>query len=902
MGTSLEAGTSFAHYRIVGPLGAGGMGEVYKALDTTLERAVAIKILPPALIRNEERLRRFVQEAKAASSLNHPHIVTIHEIGEATVASTGDAASEVIHYIAMELVDGVTLKRKIYSEHADLRTILGYLAQAADGLAKAHAAGIVHRDLKPENVMVSNDGFAKVLDFGLAKLTGRTGPNSSGASSTAVWNDSTREGVIMGTVAYMSPEQVQGRAVDHRTDIFSFGAMLYEAATLQRPFAADSDIDVMHRILHDKPAPVDELNPSVPSELRRVIRRCLAKDPDKRYQSMKDLAIELRELVDEYDELSTGPSSHSSVSSTSAAMAVSPPNRRPVLIALTIASLITIGAIGFGLYSLRRNAPPTGSTVSPFSAMEIQRLTGSGTAEDAAISPDGRYVVFVNREPDARYSLFVRQVATGSDVRILEPGPVIRAVKFSPDGSYVYFIQAEPTTSGPNYSWLYRIPSLGGDARKLLWDVDTAPSFSPDGRQLVFGRGLPQENENAVVIANIDGTGERVLSSLTRFRPPVAPQWSPDGATIATVLFKPPLGFEATPALIDVATGKLTELGDSAWWDVSDMAWMPDGSSLLMTCFREGTGRLQIWRQPRSGEAPTRITNDFNEYDELSLTADGKTLAAAHARYTTTLRVGPAADPSGGRIIRDPAGGILTELDAAPSGQIAVQIYRDTASDIGFMENSEAPIRKLTTDQKSYHPSISADGRTIAFVSERSGTPHVYLVDADGSRARQLTNGSGEILPVISPDGSTVVYQAEGSIWLVSTAGGTPRKIQDRPLYRFDISPDSRHLAFQYWLTEAGTTTSRLRAEPLAGGEPLVDVSAPSSPFLRWTPDGNGISYVSVGDGQVKVVVQPLAGGEPVVLTRPGAQHIESYDWASTGDLLTITSDTTSDIVLITDF
>jgi hypothetical protein len=278
-----------ARYRLLSLLGAGGMGEVYLARDEALGRSVALKILPPELVRNEERVRRFVQEAKAASSLSHPHIVAIHEIGEAEVrpergaedaagASAGPATH--VHFIAMELVSGRTLRDLIHKDRTDLQTLVRHLAQAAEGLAKAHAAGIVHRDLKPENIMVSSDGYAKVLDFGLAKLTEAGGGADLTTAPTELAR-TTAAGVILGTVGYMSPEQVQGRTVDHRSDIFSFGCILYEAAARQRPFQADSDIETLHRILKERPAPLDELNTQVPGELRRLVRRCLAKSPDQ---------------------------------------------------------------------------------------------------------------------------------------------------------------------------------------------------------------------------------------------------------------------------------------------------------------------------------------------------------------------------------------------------------------------------------------------------------------------------------------------------------------------------------------------------------------------------------------------------------------------------------------------
>src|SRR5262245_21311945 len=303
------------------------MGEVYIAQDETLGRTVALKILPPGLVRNEERVRRFVTEAKSASSLNHPNIVTIYEIGSDRVqharggapgagdsGAAGSDAAEPVHFISMELVAGQTLDQLIHHERTDLRTLLGHLAQAAEGVAKAHAAGIVHRDLKPGNIMISKDGFAKVLDFGLAKLTERavTDAERTSAPTEAA---ATGAGVVMGTVGYMSPEQVQARTVDHRSDIFSLGCILYEAATRRRPFVADSDVEVMHQILKEKPPPVESLNPDVPGEVRRLIRRCLAKSPEQRFQSMKDLAIDLRELVEEWETLSTAmPSGRTAVS------------------------------------------------------------------------------------------------------------------------------------------------------------------------------------------------------------------------------------------------------------------------------------------------------------------------------------------------------------------------------------------------------------------------------------------------------------------------------------------------------------------------------------------------------------------------------------------------------------
>lgn len=319
---------TISHYRIVSKIGSGGMGEIYKALDTRLDRYVALKILPADLVQDPDRVRRFVQEAKAASALNHPNIVTIHEVGHvepesnlqtkllSEISADSSSASEyektlqvepvrpsTIHYITMEYIDGETLRAKIHEENIDLKKLLEYLIQVSEGLVKAHAAGIIHRDLKPDNIMISQDGYAKILDFGLAKLVEATRPLNDDTGAATALAQNTRSGVVMGTVNYMSPEQAQGKSLDQRSDIFSFGCILYEVATGHKPFQGDSLIDTMHKIVYAQPPPITDLNPNCPADLQRIVRKALAKDPEARYQSIKEVAIDLREVV---HELSSG--------------------------------------------------------------------------------------------------------------------------------------------------------------------------------------------------------------------------------------------------------------------------------------------------------------------------------------------------------------------------------------------------------------------------------------------------------------------------------------------------------------------------------------------------------------------------------------------------------------------
>jgi eukaryotic-like serine/threonine-protein kinase len=305
-------GERVSHYDIILKLGTGGMGEVYLAQDTKLDRKVALKILPADVASNHDRMERFVREAKSAAALNHPNIAHIYEIGEYQGAS----------FIAMEYIDGVTLREEIHHARTELKKMLKYLQQVAEGLSKAHAAGIVHRDLKPDNIMITRDLYAKILDFGLAKLTEQTPqPSSSEAvdkdAPTAVMlKQLSTPGVIMGTVGYMSPEQAQGRNVDQRSDIFSFGCMLYETATGLRPFESDSVIDTLHKILHSAAPPIKDANPSAPIDLQRIVRRCLAKDPDERYQSIREVAIELRDLRRELEDAAESNTTSSAIGST----------------------------------------------------------------------------------------------------------------------------------------------------------------------------------------------------------------------------------------------------------------------------------------------------------------------------------------------------------------------------------------------------------------------------------------------------------------------------------------------------------------------------------------------------------------------------------------------------------
>ncbi len=523
----ISPGSRFDRYEILSKLGSGGMGEVYLAQDTKLDRKVALKILPAEVASDQQRMRRFVQEAKAAAALNHPNIAHVYEISEA----------EGVPFIAMEYVEGKTLREKIHRERTELRKLLKYLQQVADGLAKAHAAGIVHRDLKPDNVMIARDNYAKILDFGLAKLIEPQSPAGSQTKGQTISDAATVEfeqhsvpGTVLGTAGYMSPEQAQGRTaeIDHRSDIFSFGCLLFEAVTRHKPFESDSKVKTLYKIVYEPAPPITDFKPSAPLELQRIIRRCLAKDVDERYQTIKDVAIELKELRRELDrgaELdTTSPpssvgsdvaatqgdprSSASTVEGTSATYESSPTasissaefiargiklHKNGIALAL-VGLLLAVGAISFVWYKFINTEPRT----EPFRAMKITRLTTGGKIGNAlirgytSISPDGKYVVFRTTE-GGKDSLVGRQVLTGSLVKIVsDVEGKIGGTTFSRDGEFIYYSLFDKQNA---LGVLYQVPALGGTARRVMGGVTSPVTFSPDDKQLAFVRASASESE-----------------------------------------------------------------------------------------------------------------------------------------------------------------------------------------------------------------------------------------------------------------------------------------------------------------------------------------------------------------------------------------------------------------------
>jgi serine/threonine protein kinase/Tol biopolymer transport system component len=894
MDHTLQAGDRISHYRIVGALGSGGMGEVYLAQDLTLERSVALKVLPPRLVRNEERLRRFVIEAKAASSLNHPSIVTIYEIGSGTIEREGDASAPT-HFIAMERIDGHTLAELIHLDKEDLRRLLGYLAQAADGIAKAHAAGIVHRDLKPSNIMVSRDGFAKVLDFGLAKLTEGKAADEDASIAPTRTGEQTGAGVVMGTVGYMSPEQVQGKPVDHRSDIFSFGCILYEAVTRKRAFEADSAVDTMHKILHDAPVESHELNPNAPADLRRLVRRCLAKSPDQRLQSMKDLAIELREIADNYESLSSSTSSTSSGSGIGAIEAVPrPAGRRRWLIGGAIVAIVGIAGLAVGITSLMGHRTTRPADAAPAAGLKITSISGRAGVAGVRISGDGRYLAY-STNLSGTWSLWVRQVSTGSEVQVVLPRKkVLEAERFSSNGDYVLYSAED--LERPGFVALEQVSTLGGPSRKLLSVLASDANVALDGRRVCIIRENLKSAESSALVRDIETGQEKTLATIASplsFQGPFA--LSPDGKTFVASVHTAEKGIHAQFLAVDTASLAQTRFGP-AGWEVVGGQWLPDGTALIVSAFRYGeTEGLQLFLVSYPDGRYRRITNDSNEYPTFDVTADGMTIAALRSVRVANVWSVPVERKTRPTQITYNATSDNAVSNFVPlsDGAIAFSAATDHYSHVWTIGAAGQNPRQLTAGTSyEYVQRSLPSGELVVAQSGEDRTAHIIVTDRDGGNPRPLVRGTGEWFQGLSPDGKTLLYMrvdALRELWSVPVAGGEPRRVATDYNYNLDVSPDSRMIAYFTPPELEGESPTTCIVAPIEGGTPIATFAwPPRAGAPKWMPDGKGLSFLVWKEGVSNLFIQPLSGGSPRPVTRLTEGTIDDYLWSPDGKRLVL--------------
>ena len=865
-------GSTVGKYRVVSLLGRGGMGEVYDAVDTVLGRHVALKILPATAVSDPKRLSRFVQEARAASALNHPHLVSIYEIGHET------AGGRDIHFIAMEKIEGATLRELLATKSALLRNPTELFLQITDAVAAAHGAGIVHRDLKPENIMISPGGYAKVVDFGLAKLQPDVllSPDPSGSTLAAP----TASGVVVGTAGYMSPEQARGGSVDQRTDIFALGCILYEMASGKRAFQGASPIDTLHQVIHSEPVPLRHIAPAVPAELQRIVKKALAKDPEARYQSVREMATDLRELNRE-------PDSHK------------PRRRMTFAIAAGVFALI---AVANALFMTRRRA-------SPSPAVQMQRLTVRGDVTEAAISPDGKYMAYV-AWTDKGQGLFLRQLTSGQDLVLVPPSPILSTLDagfwghtFSPDGSAIYYGLKRP---GEPVGALYRISTLGGRPEHVLDGIDSSVSFSPDGKQITYVReNFPRTGESALVVAGIDGSGAHAIAVRRppeRFAPLffVAPAWSPDGRIIATASARKAHPEAARVIGVDPQTGAERVLVDAGWEFVGQVAWLPKGDGLIVIAadIIEDTPAAQIWLVPMPNGKPRRLTHDVDQYRSTSLTADGKSLlSVAFQRTSSVWRVPLDGSATLDRATSGSFDG-FTGVSFLSDGRLVFSSLQDAKTQLDIEDLKTGSRSHITHDNNSnVFPVAFRNG--IAYVSVTPQGNEVCVTDENGEGRRVIVQNVDQSEIAVSRDGKWLVYAADSRLWRMPIAGGPPRRLIDVAARGPAFSPTGDRVALYY-----GPRNDRhLAVMPIEGDR--VTWSMPATyylPDIRWAPAGDALFVDGHGAEFSNIWKQPFKGVATRV-TNLREQYAMRFDVSPDGkSLALVRGQVMRDAVLITGF
>ncbi len=851
-------GTTVSHYRILEKLGGGGMGVVYKAEDSILRRPVALKFLPEALEKDAETLARFQREARAASALNHPHICTIYQLAE-------EAGR---HFIVMELMEGETLKYLAQGSSMPAEDIVRFGAQVADALDAAHEAGIVHRDIKPTNLFVSRRGDVKVLDFGLAKVNREPAPRESATpenpdeTQAAPW-DLTVPGSTMGTISYMSPEQVRGQVVDHRTDIFSLGVVLYELATGQKPFAGLTSGLIFDQILNHSPTPADKLNPALPKGLKEILAKALEKDRDRRYQS----AAELRD-----DLLRLQPDTTLSMSMARPAL---PPARRRAGALVWIAAAVAIAAVAaltwWGLWGRAAEAPAAPMKITPFTAE-------GGWKDSPRFSPDGDRVTYMwNGDSPGNWDIYIKALGVGSRPFRLTRHPATElSPAWSPDGRQIAFArELEQGTA------LFLVPSLGGQEQKLadaamesyIPGVNVSSlSWSPDGKTLAFAERASEHEPYRIVGVSPETRQKRFLTAPPRGSGgDFNPAFSPAGERLAFVRLRAAAWGNADVWVQPAAGGEPRQLTAGGYDYVAGLAWTPQGDEIVFSTFPEG----RMFRVALAGGDPRPV--DGTGAGAAFATLSGRLMLHQQVNNRGSIdlwRIPGRATPTAERVPRRLISSSANDGNPAysPDGRmIAFQSQRTGKANIWLCNSDGSDLRQLTRfETHTGTPRWSPDGRRIVFDSLESGNWDLWVIDAEGGEPRQLTRkASDDGTGTWSRDGRWIYFHSDRSgslqIWKIPPEGGEAVQVTQAGGFYPEESRDGRYLYFSKFREETG-----IWRVPVAGGEETEVLPGPLSLWLDWALSGSGIYFRSWDASNQRFTIHffDFASGETTELFR----------------------------------
>ncbi len=830
---TLPPGMKLGPYEVLALLGAGGMGEVYKAKDTRLARTVAIKVLPQTLSAHPERKARFEREAKAISALNHPHICTLYDVGH----------QDGVEFLVMEHLEGESLAGRLERGALPLEQALRYGAETAEALDKAHRSGIVHRDLKPGNMMLTKSGV-KLLDFGLARLRQGFGGASGDESALTEAKPLTVEGTILGTLQYMAPEQLEGKEADERTDIWALGLVLYEMTTGQKAFSGKSQASLITAILSSEPVSIASSQPMVPSALDRLVRTCLAKDADDRWQSARDLAHQLRWIAEGREEVG--------------ATARRGPRALALVLAGALAGLLFARLTGLGRGREADRTPPH--------VAEAVRFTHeAGLYESPTWSPDGKLVAFASTR-SGNFEVYVRRADGGQEVNVTSHPSEDFQPSFSPDGRTIAFVSTRSSRTGVlqvgsllgmeyrNFGGdLWVLPALGGNARRLAQDANY-PTWRPDGQAILYVSG--SENRRSLREVSPEGTPLReLLPSADSSWDIVRPQYSPEGLWVS---FESLAGNKPGNVLLLPANGgkphKILQASVHAWAD--------DGSLFFI---RKGTG---------GGTTIGRVALDGRS----GLATGSEEVVAVLTGSVRDIAVAPESRALA--VSEQDAGYNLTRLPLSADGSRPAG--REEALSNGTMRDRG--------------PAYSLDGRRLAYSSDRAGLEEIWVLDLETSRQERLSMPQiemGATFPTWFPGGNTLAvhrYGVDGSssLWLVSLDGSS---VEELPQARevvitssIGVSPDGHRLLVpmrdgpEIQLYELDLVTRKERRVTTTPGDKHEGI---------WSRDGDQIAYVATTDGTLQLWTQPAAGGEARQLTF-GAERMRHASFSPDGNWIYI--------------